>query len=218
IFQVMLALQSASKAPAKFKDIELELSPNSGGTAKFDLLFYFAETDRGLTGDLEYNLDIFDSVTIERLVTHFEILLRGAVENPDLRLFELPLIDETEAEQLLVTWNPSQTLLPAPACIHHLVEEQVLKTPEATALRCGAERLSYAELDQRAELLAARLRALGVGPEVRVGICLGRKTELVVALLAVLKAGGAYVPLDPGYPEERLSYMLADSGAAVVLT
>src|SRR5262249_22640266 len=148
-----LVLQSASKAPAKFKDFELELSPNSGGMAKFDLLFYFADSDRGLTGDLEYNLDIFDSVTIERLVTHFERLLLGAIANPDLRLFELPLIGEAEAEHLLGTWNPTRTVLPALPCIHHLVEEQVAKTPEATALLCGEERLSYAELDHRAELL-----------------------------------------------------------------
>ena len=200
--------------PLTFESVPLEQR-----IAQFDLTLMMAETGDELSGCFEYSTDLFDAHTIERMARHFCTLLQSIVDSPERRVSDYSLLGREERTQLLVEWN-SEQLEPSSAAvsIHQLFEEQVLKTPEATALRCGAARLSYAELDQRAELLAARLRALGVGPEVRVGICLGRKTELVVALLAVLKAGGAYVPLDPGYPEERLGYMLADSGAAVVLT
>src|SRR5207302_1454311 len=137
---------------------------------------------------------------------------------PDRAIAELPLLTESERQQLLVDWNATHLDYPRERCIHQLVEQQAARTPDAVALVCGDQQLSYQELDQRANQLAHYLRSLGVGPEVRVGICLERSLEMVVGLLAVLKAGGAYLPLDPEYPSERLAFMLADSQAPVLVT
>src|SRR5262249_42932906 len=131
---------------------------------------------------------------------------------------ELPLLTESERHQLLVEWNDTATDYPQDRCIHQLFEEQVTRTPYAVAVVFADERLSYRELDERANQLARHLRGLGVGPEAVVGLCLERSPEMVIALLAILKAGGAYLPLDPDYPRNRLSFMLADAGASVLVT
>src|SRR5678815_4087012 len=125
-------------------------------------------------------------------------------------------VDETVRQRLLFDWNHSQADYPRERCIQELFAEQAAWTPDATALVCGDEQLTYGELDRRSNRLAHRLRRLGVGPEVIVGLCLDRCPDMIVALLAILKAGGAYLPLDPSYPEERLAYMIRDSGAHLV--
>jgi surfactin family lipopeptide synthetase C len=151
-------------------------------------------------------------------VRHLQSVLQGIVADPDQRLLDLPLLTEAERHQLLVAWNDTQADCAKESCIHELFEAQVAQTPEAVAVVCGESQLSYRELNTRANQLAHYLGALGVGPEVRVGICLERSLELAVGLLGILKAGGAYVPLDPSYPRERLTFMLADAGAAVLVT
>ncbi len=171
-----------------------------------------------IKGSFKYNTDLFKAETIERMVTHFQNLLSSIVENPLAKVGELNLLSEWERYQLLVEWNDTVTEYPKDKFIHQLFEEQVEKTPDAIALIFQEEQLTYQQLNQRANQLARHLQRLGVKPEVLVGIFVERSIEMVVGLLAILKAGGAYVPLDPNYPQERLSYMLDDSGIEVLIT
>jgi non-ribosomal peptide synthetase component F len=152
------------------------------------------------------------------MLGHFQTLLEGIALDPDRRLSALPLLSHEERNRSLMGWNATAADYPEDRSVHRLFEEQAARTPEAVALVAGPEQLTYRELDRRANRLAHHLRACGVGPDARVGVCLGRSSHLVVALLAVLKAGGAYVPLDPAYPQERLRFLLRDAQMAVLLT
>ncbi|MCA1994498.1 MAG: amino acid adenylation domain-containing protein, partial [Coleofasciculus sp. S288] len=167
---------------------------------------------------ISYNCSRFDVTTISRMLGHFQTLLQGMVSNPGMSLKDLPLLTEPEKHQLLREWNDTQADYPKDACIHQLFEAQVEKTPDAVTVVFEGQQLTYHQLNQRANQLAHHLQSLGVKAEVLVGICVERSLEMVVGLLGILKAGGAYVPLDPNYPQERLSYMLADSGVEVLLT
>ena len=177
-----------------------------------------SEKDGTLRGSLNYNTDLFDASTIERMLGHYKTLLEGIVANPEQRISELPLLTEAEKHQLLVEWNDTKRDYPKEKCIHELFETQVEKTPDAIALVFEDQQLTYRELNNRANQLAHYLKKLGVGPEVLVGICVERSVEMVVGLLGILKAGGAYVPLDPDYPKERLAFMLEDAHVSVLLT
>ena len=187
-------------------------------TSKFELTLVFQETAQGLAGWVEYNTDLFEPATIARMAGHLQTLLEAAVARPEQKLAELSLLAEEERHQLLIAWNDTRTEYPREECLHGLFEAQAARTPQAVAVEFEGAHLTYAELDARANQLARHLGHLGVGPEVRVGICLERSLEMVVGLLGVLKAGGAYVPLDPAYPQERLAAMLEDAGAPVLLT
>jgi amino acid adenylation domain-containing protein len=217
LFQTMLILQNAPAEALTLQGLGFTLVPVESGTAKLELLLTLGETEGEIAGSLEYNADLFDRATGGRLVRHFENLLSGAVEGPDARLSELPLLSSGEREQLVRRWSNTAVPIPA-ALVHELFEEQADLTPRATAVLAGSGRLTFAELDARANRLAHHLRGLGVGPEVLVGLAVERSASMVVALLGILKAGGAYLPLDPSYPRERLAYMLEDSGARVVVT
>nr|BDT32565.1 LLM class flavin-dependent oxidoreductase [Myxococcus sp. MH1] len=184
---------------------------------QFDLSLELTETDASLGGVLKYRTDLFDAASIHRMVGHLETLLEGLVEDPERRLSELPLLTPEERRQVLDTWNDTRSARTPASCLHELFEARVRASPESIALVAGAERLSYRELDARANRLAHRLRALGIGPEARVGLCVPRSADMVVGMLGILKAGGAYVPMDPTYPADRLAYMLGDSQAKVVL-
>ena len=216
--QVMFALQNVPGGQLNLPGVDCSRVTLSTGTAKFDLTLALSEHADGLRGELEYATDLFDAATIERLVGHWRVLLEGIVADPEQRISQLPLLTEAERHQLLVEWNDTAVEYPRDRCIHQLFEEQVERSPEATALVYEAQQLTYGELNARANRLAHHLRTLGVGPEVLVGVCLERSIELVVAMLAILKAGGAYVPLDPSYPAERLAFMLEDTRAPVLLT
>ncbi|HKV09744.1 MAG TPA: amino acid adenylation domain-containing protein, partial [Thermoanaerobaculia bacterium] len=217
LFQVMLVLQNAPLPPIELPDLTLSVLDLERTAARFDLLLALAETGSGLRGLLEYSTDLFEPATIGRLTRHLRTLLGGAVEAPEAPVSELPLLTREEREQALGAWRGTG---PAPAVrpIHELFEEQVERTPEAPALVDEVETLSHRELEARANQLAHRLRRLGVGPEVPVALCLDRSAALVAAILGVWKAGGAYVPLDPDLPAERLHFLLADSGARVLVT
>jgi surfactin family lipopeptide synthetase C len=176
----------------------------------------------GYAGDslllkLRYDRDHFEDGAIRRMLEHMRTLLQGFVDNPEQRLLDMPLLTKIEQHQLLVEWNNTQTEYPRDQCIHTLFEAQVERTPNAFAVTFEDERLTYQELNRRANQLAHHLRALGVGPEMLVGICVERSLEMIVGLLGVLKAGAAYVPLDPVLPKERLAFMLADTQAPVLL-
>jgi amino acid adenylation domain-containing protein len=221
LFQVMFALQNVptmGNGPSQsYLEYQDSLKQISTDKAKFDLSLFMMEKEWGLGGEIEYNLDMFDASTIDRLIGHFQQLLRGVVSNPEQRLSELPLLTEAERQQLLVEWNHTETDFKSES-VPQLFEDQVERTPEAVAVVFEDEELSYRELNRRANQVAHYLGRRGIGPEVRVGICMERSLELVVGILGILKAGAAYVPLDPGYPRERLAYILDDAQVRVLLT
>ncbi|MCP4660718.1 MAG: amino acid adenylation domain-containing protein, partial [bacterium] len=218
--QVLFLLQNAPAGTADFgPELRVGIEGVATGEAKFDLTLGLVESGEG---GLEYNVDLFDASTIRRLLGHFRILLEAAVSLPERRLSQLSVLPGVEQQQLLREWNDTRSRL-ATATLHGLFEARVAAVPDAVALVCGGSgppdgRLSYAELERRANRLAHDLRSLGVGPEVAVGLCAERTPELVVGILAILKAGGFYVPLDPGYPKERIAFMLEDGGVRVLLT
>ncbi|NEP60537.1 MAG: amino acid adenylation domain-containing protein, partial [Symploca sp. SIO2G7] len=218
VFQVMFVLQNAPMGEVELPCVTLTPLERESTIAKFDLTLSMTETAQGLVGGWEYNTDLFDGSTIERMIDHFHNLLSAIVENPQLSVAELPLLSEAERHQLLVKWNETESEYPTNRCIHQLFEEQVEKTPDAVAVVFKQEQLTYQQLNQRANQLAHHLQSLGVKTEELVGICVERSLEMVVGLLGILKAGGAYIPLDPSYPQERLKYMLADSRVEVLLT
>ncbi|MER0855670.1 AMP-binding protein, partial [Pseudomonas aeruginosa] len=162
--------------------------------------------------------DLFDASTVERLAGHWRNLLRGIVANPRQRLGELPLLDAPERRQTLSEWNPAQCECVVQGTLQQRFEEQARQRPQAVALILDEQRLSYGELNARANRLAHCLIARGVGADVPVGLALERSLDMLVGLLAILKAGGAYLPLDPAAPEERLAHILDDSGVRLLLT
>jgi aspartate racemase len=218
LLQVMFGLLNAPSEELTLPGTIVQPVRVSTETAIFDLTLRVKEAETGLTGVLEYSTDVFDMATITRLLWHFHTLLEGIVANPEQRLSELPLLTAAEHHRLLVEWHDTLTAYPQDKCLHQLFEAQVELTPHAIAVICADERLTYLELNQRANQLARHLCALGVGPEVLVGPCVERSLEMVVGMLGILKAGGAYVPLDPADPRHRLAFMFDDTRALVLLT
>jgi amino acid adenylation domain-containing protein len=218
LFQVMLALNNTGEVGLELPGLQLRPLLAEGTTAKFDLTLALEAGGGVLRGAFEYNTDLFDCSTIERMVSHYQTLLEAVVADPQARLKDLPLLTEAERHQILVEWNDTEKAYPSDKCIHQLFEEQVEKTPEAVAVVFEDQQLSYGELNVKANQLAHHLRGLGVKPDTLVAICVERSLEMVIGLLGILKAGGAYVPLDPDYPAERLAYMLQDTAAPVLLT
>ncbi|VVP79795.1 D-alanine--poly(phosphoribitol) ligase subunit 1 [Pseudomonas fluorescens] len=187
-------------------------------SASFDLTLDTVEGEQGLWASLTYASDLFDAATIERLGGHWLTLLQGIVAGPSQRIAELPMLDPAQRDHLLIERNAPDLRHVQGPLVHQRIAELARQTPDATALIFGDQRMSFAELDLRANRLAHALIAAGAGPEVLVGIALERGLETVVSLLAVLKAGGAYAPLDPEYPRERLAYLMQDSGMALLLS
>jgi amino acid adenylation domain-containing protein len=218
LFQVALSLQNAPAAALRLPGLTLSQVPVDSGTAKVDLLLSLNESDGALAGLCEYSTALFDVSTIDRLLAHLGNLLHGVVADPGSRLTELPLLSAAERHQLFTEWNDTAAGFPRAPFVHQMLAEHARRAPGAPAVVDGGRRLTYAELDARAEALAVRLRAAGVGPEVAVALCAERSLEMVVGTVAVVKAGGAYLPLDPSHPPERLSFMMSDSGATVLLT
>ncbi|MBN8468384.1 non-ribosomal peptide synthase/polyketide synthase [Corallococcus exiguus] len=218
LFQAMLVLQNVPMGPLQLPGLCLRPLEVETRVAKYDLLMMLVDGAEGFSGSLEYATDLFESSTAARLVTHFQCLLTHALEAPRSRLSALHLLTPGERHQLLVSWNDTGTDFPSELTVHELISRQAALAPEAIALEAGDTRQTFGWLEARANQLARHLRVLGVGPEVRVGLFLERSPDMVVALLAVLKAGGAYVPFDIAYPEERLAFMLADSGVTLLLT
>ncbi|WP_275761271.1 non-ribosomal peptide synthetase [Ralstonia pseudosolanacearum] len=185
--------------------------------AKFDLTLELRETSEGLTGSLDYATALFDRATIERYLGYLHRLLKAMAADDSQEVNRIALLDEDERAQLLESWNETEATYPDASTIHGQFEAQVRRTPEAIAVEHEGQQVSYAELNARANRVAHALIGLGVGPDVRVGLCAERSVELVIGLLGILKAGGGYVPLDPSYPQDRLAYMLEDSAPVAVL-
>lgn len=218
LFQVLFALQNVPLGQLELPELTFTPLELDYGTALCDLSLFLEERTDGLVGRLEYNTDLFERSTITRFADHFLNLLQTIVVTPECRLYDLPLLSEKERHQLLSFWNDTETSYPQDTCLHHLVEEQARKTPDAIAVVFEDHQLSYETLNRRADQLGNYLRSLGVGPESIVGICIERSIDMLVGLLGTLKAGGAYLPLDPQYPVERLRFMLHDAQASVVVT
>jgi amino acid adenylation domain-containing protein/FkbM family methyltransferase len=216
-FQTMCALFTPGEGELALPGLTLHAQPIESAATLFDLTLSLADAGDEVGGGLEYRSDLFDRTTVERFAGHFLSLVRAAADDPGRRLSELPILSAPEA-QALREWNDTAASYSLELCLNQGIAAQGARTPEAVAVELEGKSLSYGELATRAGEWAARLRALGVGPEGRVGIALERSPELIVALLAVLAAGAAYVPLDPSYPAERLRFMLADSGVGVVVT
>ena len=218
LFQVAFVLQNTPKSEIEMTGLKVTDLPLENTTAKFDLTLAMVHTDNALKGVWEYNTDLFDSGTIERLAGHFVNLLAGIVANPQTQISQLPLLTAVEQQQLLVEWNNTQVDYSQIKCIHTLFEEQVERTPDAIAVVFENQQLTYTELNGRANQLAHYLQKLGVKADTLVGICVERSLEMMVGLLGILKAGGAYVPLDPEYPRERLQFAIADAQLSLLLT
>ncbi|HSK78164.1 MAG TPA: amino acid adenylation domain-containing protein, partial [Thermoanaerobaculia bacterium] len=222
LYQVSFVLDSDPLPALRLGDVEASLWPQETEIEKFDLSLTLGVGAEGLSGAIGFRSDLFDGATIERLAGSFARLLAGAVAAPPLflqhRLPELPLLSEEEVEQLLRIGDGGGESYPREAALYDLFAEQAALSPDAVALAGPGTVLTYGELARQATRWAHRLRALGVGPEVRVALCFDRNPARVVATLAVLAAGGAYVPLDPAYPRERLAFLLRNSAAAVLVT
>ncbi|MGB8509396.1 MAG: amino acid adenylation domain-containing protein, partial [Pyrinomonadaceae bacterium] len=219
LFQVMFVLQNAPQGALELPGLKLSVVGNEASVAKFDLTLEMIEgDDQRLYGGLDYNADLFDHDTAGRLLEHFRKLLEAALDDLSRPLSMLPMLTAPELEKLLGDWAGFETEYPENAPVSQLFEKQVEQTPDAVAVVFESEQLTYRQLNARANQLARHLMRLNVRPETRVALCLERSLEMVVGLLAVLKAGGAFVPLDPSYPRDRLSLMLNDTQAPVLLT
>ena len=237
IFQVLFILQKAQNArrpelerlagfalgeegPAvSWAGLELASRRLGWRPAPVDLtLSLAADPGGGVAGSLQFNADLFDEATAGRFAGQLATLLAGLAAEPGRPLGELPLLAPAEARQVLAEWNGPAAALPEEVWIHRAVERQAALRPDAPALVCGGESVAYGELCRRANRLARHLRGAGLVLEARVGVCLERSVEMVVALLAILEAGAAYVPLDPAYPRERLAFILRDAGVELLVT
>ena len=218
LFQVMFNLMNTRMSKVELPGVNLSLIKPQNTSAKFDLTLSVSETESGLLNEWEYNTDLFDSSTIDRMAGHFQNLLSAIVENSAQKVSELPMLSTAENRQLLVEWNNTAVEYPQSQCIHKLFEQQVEKTPDAVAVVFEGEQLTYSQLNTKANQLAHYLQNLGVKPETLVGICVERSVEMVIGLLGILKAGAAYVPLDPSYPQQRIELILSDSQASILLT
>ena len=219
LFQVVFHLQNTPPATAELADgLRAEPLEVERHTSQFDLTFELFPTDDGYAGRVEYCTDLFEPTTIARLVTWYQRLLHALCADPKLRLGQVEMLDEPDRQQVLVDWNQTAQAYPHEQCVHQLMEAQVARTPDATALVDGDQRWSYRQLNEQANRLGHRLHGLGAGREDVVGICMDRSADMVAALLGVLKAGAAYLPLDPAYPADRLAHMLDGAHAKFVLT
>jgi natural product biosynthesis luciferase-like monooxygenase protein/amino acid adenylation domain-containing protein len=219
LFQVKFLLQNTPQdSELSLRGLTLRPFNFDIEASTFDLLLSMLDTEQGLRGTFEYSTDLFVSETIERFGAHFHHLLQSIVANPRQRVSDIQFLSAAEQQQLLVEWNETSVEYPKNRCIHQLFEAQVERTPEAVAVAFEEEKLTYRELNSRANQLAHHLRQLGVERETLVGLCVERSPAAVIGILGTLKAGAAFVPLDPGYPLERLSFMLEDARVPVLLT
>jgi len=217
LFQALFALQNLPDSLWDLPGLEAQWTEGVPGREQFDLILELKPYSSGLQGTIGYRTDMFDSETVERMASHFVTLIESVCAAPQALIGQLELLPQRERRQVLEDWNRTQANYPG-GSLHGLFEQQVERTPDRIAILDAGGELTYSQLDLRANRLAHYLRARGLGPQARVGVCLERSADIAVALLGILKAGAAYVPLDPAYPADRLRFMLEDSRAGLVLT
>ena len=218
IFQIVFALQNAPQRSLELSGLHLQRLPLHQGTSAFDMSWFATHVAAGMEIRVEYNTDLFEAATITRAIGHFETLLESIVVDPAQHIGQLSLLPPDEAMLVSLASSGPVVQVPRDRSLHQFIEEQADKSADAPAVAFEGTTLTYKDLNERANQLAHRLRSMGVGPDVLVGVCIERSVEMVVALLATMKAGGAYVPLDPDYPQDRLGMMVSDAEAAVILT
>lgn len=218
LFQVMFVHQKSALDALDLPGLMISEVPVDPGVAKFDLTLFAQESNDILSIGLEYNINLFNSQTADRILGHYQTLLESILENPQKQISDLQILTSVERAFLLRDWNDTSAGSIPETSIHELIELQIARRPDDIAVVDRARQLTYRELDERANQLAHYLRRLGIGPDVPVGLLLERSTEMITAILAVLKAGGAYLPLDPDYPRERLALMIRNARAPVILT
>jgi amino acid adenylation domain-containing protein len=230
LFQLMFGFHDAAVPDLDFGGLKGSFLVRGNRSAKMDMNVIIvpraeqrvglaaSAADRSAVLHWEYSTELFDGSTIERMIGHYLTLLRGMVEAPETPLSALPVLGEQEVHQVVREWSGAPAAGSRSDCLHEIFERRARQMPEAVALTFGSERLSYGELDRRANRLAHRLLAWGIGRGSRVGLCLERSLDLVTGILGILKAGAAYVPLDPAYPKERLAFLVEDSGAEALVT
>ncbi|QHP66039.1 amino acid adenylation domain-containing protein (plasmid) [Bradyrhizobium sp. LCT2] len=218
LFQVLFLLEGGLSSFLQLPDLRMTPVDTTLGTARFDLLLFMDTTAAGLAATLEYATDIFDRSTIRRMLGHFRTLLECAAASPDQLASDLALVDLSERQTILSGRDDFSVGLPLERTIHQAFESQAARSPDADAVVHDGRRLTYRELDLRADRLAGRLRTLGVAHDAIVGLCVERSVEMIIGLLGILKAGGAYLPLDPTYPQDRLAFILKDASPLVIVT
>ncbi len=217
LVQAFFVLQNAPMEALQLKGLHLKAVPSGFKTVKGDMYLSMHEGPEGLESRLEYSVDLFDQATTERLLEHFQVLLEAVVANPELKVSQIPLLTERERREVVIEFNANSSEFSRHLCMHQFFEQQVERTPDATACVFEKHQLTYRELNRRANQVAHYLQKRGAHPEMLVGICAERSFDMLVGILGILKAGSAYVPLDPAYPKDRLRYILEDSKASLVL-
>jgi amino acid adenylation domain-containing protein len=217
LFQVMFALQNFETTLPDLEGIDVSRFEKNGSRSRFDLTITVSTGSGGLVVNAEYNADLFDAGTIQRMLRHFSVILDAVAGDTNASVGTIPILTDDERDTLLREWNDTAVPLSLDCCVHQMLEAQTARQPDALALADDYGQLTYAQLNRRANRLAQRLIDLRVRPRTRVAVCTSRRIDMVVALLGVLKAGAAYVPLDPSYPVERLRYMIEDSNAVAVV-
>jgi amino acid adenylation domain-containing protein len=217
LFQVVFTLQNPQAHDQELSSLMLSPVEADSGIAKFDLTLSMIDQGEKLGGSFEYNTNLFDETTIQRMIKHFRMLLQGIVSNPEQRIADISILTESEKQMMVVEWNQTYADFPYEKCVHEWFELQAKKSPEAIAVRMGDRELSYFELNRKANKLAHYLQRFGIGPETAVAICFDRSIEMIIGQLGILKAGGAFVPMDPAYPVERLAFILEDTKAPILL-
>ena len=218
LFQTTFTMQDFPATEFPLPEIQSAPWPVTTHTSKFDFSLTLERSDADWTATAEYSTDLFAAGRMERMLDHWRVILESVAANPAQKISEIPLLTAAERRQLLVEWNNPASDFPPARCLHEIFAAQAERTPDAIALTGEGARLTYRELNARANQLAHWLRAGGVGPEVIVGLYLDRSPEMVVGILGILKAGGAYLPIDHSPPKARLAFMLADAPASVLLT
>lgn len=218
LFQVVFGLLNGGPEKIEFAGLKAERMDLDNGGSKFDWSLLLTETEQGLLARSEYSTDLFDGCTLARWGQYYQVLLADILARPEVPIAQLRIMADFERADLLARWNPAPAQSRPTRCVHQWVEEQVKKAPDAIAVTCEGQSLSYSELNRKANQLARYLQRCGVGPETPVALCLERSVQMVIGILAVLKAGGMYVPMDPCYPQDRLRFMLEDTGAPILLT
>lgn len=217
-FQVMLAFQNSPAHDLQLWNMESHGKLVVNESAKFDITVFLNSEDGCIKTKIQYNTDLYQASTIERFFNHYANLLKAVCQQPLTSISSLPILSSRERHQLLVEWNDTDVDYPADLCMDAWFERQVESTPDAIAIKVGEDSINFSILNEKANQLARFFRKQDIGADNLIGICLDRNIDMVISIMAVLKAGAAYVPLDPSYPDERLAYMIEDSGARIIIT